>query len=596
MYGVYHLLRPAKGRTPTNSGSYHFFTLFMDTAIIPFYVFVVLLANQNYNEDVGTPDRWTSLFTNQHTTDLLIWVTYVGGIVLSALHFLSIGLDLYLVIMFRRIASLPPDMNPLEDNLTRRASKKHKHKNSEMSSSSSETLAEKKLGYYSGGSFVSDDWSRPGTKSAMSARTMPFGQSRVDSNQNFSPHNPDSARLSRQQFDNKPMRPDSNGGRSSRQESPTRQTRPPPRGPTKQASFYENMDDEPVHPDHLDSFLANGVINHEHFVHPSLQKTPTPQRQASPEQQKGLLSDNWYVLDNESEVDMGSPQRQRGLSPAAAYSKIPIRDRHDSFDPQPTFDSQPAVDPQPLGMNPPTPVNGPGSDGKTTPTPDHRPERLDQHQHQHHHPQQPHHHNNSKYSPAAQHPLDDDQDDRTLTMQSDRSTIQASSIYSDDAPTIRMSRMISPGVPKGKYYGDLAAATIGVRGGAGIGTNLASSSAHKTLTNKKQRHHHNTNNNNNINNNNNSRSVVPAVQPPPSSTNGSPRVISRTGVDITDAHHHHHHHLSASNAGMMSDSMSYDSDHPSLQMYGIPRRREVSGKVAEEGRGGGGSGWGGRSR
>jgi hypothetical protein len=525
---------------------------------------------------VGTPDRWTSLFTNQHTTDLLIWVTYVGGIVLSALHFLSIGLDLYLVIMFRRIASLPPDMNPLEDNLTRRASKKHKHKNSELSSTSSETLAEKKLGYYSGGSFVSDDWSRPGTKSAMSGRTMPFGQSRVDSSQTFSPHNPESARLSRQQYDSKPSRPDSKAGRTSRQESPTRQSRPTTRGPTKQGSFYENIDDEPAQPDHLDSFLAHGVINHEHFVHPGMQKSSTPKRQTSPAQQKGLLSDNWYVLDNESEVDMGSPQRQRGPSPAA-YAKVPIRDRHDSFDPQPNFD------PQPLGMNPPTPVNAPGS-GKTTPT---EPHRVERHLHQQH-AQQPHHHNNSKYSPAASHPHEhDDIDDRTLTMKSDHSTIQASSIYSEDAPTIRVSRMISPGVPKGKYYGDLAAATIGVRGGSS-GNNSHHHHHHHSNNNNKNLNVHN-NNHNNHKNNGGGRSIVPAVYPPSSTaSSGSPRVISRTGVDITDAHHHHHH----SGSGMGD---SYDSDNSSLQLYGVPRRREVSGKVAEEGRGGG-SGWGGRLR
>jgi hypothetical protein len=498
MYAVYHLLRPAKGRTPTNSGSYHFFSLFMDTAIIPFYVFVVLLANQNYTEDVKTPDRWTSFFTNEQTTTMLIFVTYVSGIVLSALHFLSIGLDLYLVIMFRRIARLPPDMNPLEDNLTRRPSKKHKHKNSELSSTSSETLAEKKLGYYSGGSFVSDDWSRPGTKSVASARVIPFGHSRVDSNKTFSPHNPDTARLSRQNFDSLSLRPESTAGRNSRQEgSPTRQSRPRSLGPSKQGSFYENIDDEPAHPEHLDNFLAAGVLNHEHFVHPAMQKSGTP-RQASPVQ-KGMLSDNWYVLDNESEVDMGSPQHQRGPSPA--YSKIPVRERHDS------------CDPQPLGMNPPTPVNAP--DGKNAPAEQGRHERQPA----------------PRYE-TAQH-LDVD---RTMTMQSQASTIQASSIYSDDAPTIRVASKISPGTPKGKYYGDLAAATIGVRGGSPFMRASPGAPAYHTHQ----------------------------------QANGSPRVVSRSGVDITDANAH------------------YDSD----QSYGIPRRREVSGKVAEEGR----SAWNMRSR
>lgn len=126
----------------------------MDVGLIPFYVFIALYSNQNYSMQPTEKDRWTSFFSTNFATSTVIYVTFIASIVVGGLHLISILLDIYLIIMFRKIANLPPDMNPLEDNLTgssRRRSMKHKHKNSEMTISSvSSDMSERKSGYYSG--------------------------------------------------------------------------------------------------------------------------------------------------------------------------------------------------------------------------------------------------------------------------------------------------------------------------------------------------------------------------------------------------------------------------------------------------------------
>lgn len=573
MYGIYHLLRPARGRTPASSGSYHFFSLFMDTGIIPFYVFIVLLANQEYNMDPSSQDRWTSLFTSENSTNLLMFITYIGGMVLSGLHFVSIGLDLYLIVMFRRIARLPPDMNPLEDNLTRRPSNKHKHKNSEMSAST-ESFSEKKLGYYSGSSICTDDQSRLSTAKSPEARVMPFGHSRLGSNTNFSAHSPDTARLSRQQFaaaglyDNQPS-----GGRYSRQSggSPNRYSRAGSHSPSKHASLYESLNDAAAQLDARDPLASPEMPDHAQFINPAKKRKPMQNLAAAAMSSppRNEPSANWVAYednDENNEGDMGTPSRRRNNEPAPAYSRLPMHERHDSFEPNP------------LKMNPPTPVNAPDhADNNNNNNHNHnhpmnnyhpQPSNLNDNYHPADLPNSPETVRASRFSPQQQQqqpqsppttryspaPAPEHDSERTMTMESRTSTIQASSIYSDDVPSIRSGSKVNPATPKGKYYGDLAAATRGVlRSGAnspfGRPTAAVQSPHYQQQQYQQQQ-----------------------LQSPPSShAHASPRVISRTGVDITDA------------------AMGrFDSD-ANTTFGGVgTRRREVSGKVAEEGRGGGG--------
>ena len=218
LYAIYHLLRPAKGRTPGSSVSYHTFALILDTALIPLYVYVALALNTNrqlplpeYGAAGNLLDgdwRFTSLLSTRkqdgqladsNNTYTLLFVCFIGAAAIAGLHLLSCGLDLYLVIVFRKIADLPPDMNPLEDNLTggdRSRRSKHKYKNSELT-----VLDEKDAKHMSASTLsVNTATNRGSVYSADGAREIPFGHSRNGGSKTslaFSPHNPESARLSR---------------------------------------------------------------------------------------------------------------------------------------------------------------------------------------------------------------------------------------------------------------------------------------------------------------------------------------------------------------------------------------------------------------
>ncbi|CBX99074.1 hypothetical protein LEMA_P083130.1 [Plenodomus lingam JN3] len=133
LYAVYHLVRNAKSRPPASSASYHFFAMVTDAGFIPFYVFTLLMAKRNSDLEAGTTGRWRTMFPTDGETNTVLKTTWLTATTLAGLHLVSIFLDLYLVVIFRKISSLPPDMNPLEDNLTSRRKSKHKHKNSSIS-------------------------------------------------------------------------------------------------------------------------------------------------------------------------------------------------------------------------------------------------------------------------------------------------------------------------------------------------------------------------------------------------------------------------------------------------------------------------------
>ncbi|KAI5368369.1 hypothetical protein Slin14017_G034050 [Septoria linicola] len=480
LYAIYHLLRPAKGRTPNSSSSYHFFALFMDVALIPFYVFIALYANQNYTLQLNDENRWTSFFSTNFATTTVIFVTFIASIVVGGLHLISICLDIYLILMFRKIANLPPDMNPLEDNLTgssRRRSMKHKYKNSEMSVSTN--MSEKNPGYYSGSTMSG---SRDSLAKEPEARVVPWGHSRMNSEQTYSPHNPDSARLSRQQYDEVTFHPGPLSARSSRVSVPGTGHRsragtvvsPAEHGA---ALYFEDVPPLPAYSDRPQS------------MHGTPEKyTSAPSKDIVKSQQKsGLLNDNWYVLPDEDVADLGTPRRNGNSRPTTAHAREPTLpnvelQRTDSFEPTQV---------QPLKMNPPTPPNPQSELAMTFIQED-----------------------KENYQPVEVGVA------RQLTVASHATA--ASSVYSESAPSL-MTALTgngrpNNGTPNRKQYGDLASATRGVRGNQ--------SSAFSNFAQTKQ----------------------------------GTRVISRSGADITDVN-------------------VYGNENSS-------RRRDVSGKVAEEGRGG----------
>lgn len=174
---------------PASSASYHFFALIVDAGLIPFYIFTAMADKTNFDEPPMTEGRWGTLLKNAQASEAILSVAWLVPIVVASLHLLSLCICFYLVRMFRKIANLPPDMNPLEENLTSRRKSKHKHKNSEM------TASEKHDSAISLG--TSGRMSPTKAPSEASFSPVAFYQTRNDSELFYSPHNPRTAEASR---------------------------------------------------------------------------------------------------------------------------------------------------------------------------------------------------------------------------------------------------------------------------------------------------------------------------------------------------------------------------------------------------------------
>ncbi|KAK0627764.1 hypothetical protein B0T14DRAFT_421036 [Immersiella caudata] len=123
-YGIYHNSRPAGRRTPGSSSAYHVFAGVTDLTILPLYAYGCLSARNQYGS--GEDTEWGTLLNNKEALSGLIPAVYYGLISAGGLHLISLGISLYLGVMFRRISMMPPDMNPLESHLTARRHKKSK--------------------------------------------------------------------------------------------------------------------------------------------------------------------------------------------------------------------------------------------------------------------------------------------------------------------------------------------------------------------------------------------------------------------------------------------------------------------------------------
>ncbi|KAK3670876.1 hypothetical protein LTR78_009320 [Recurvomyces mirabilis] len=561
LYAIYHLIRPAKARTPASSYSYHTFAMIMDTCLIPLYVYIALVVNANaqypppqYQASGDlVPGNWryTSLLVGGRTTpEVILLIVWTGAIGAAALHLLSAGIDLYLIITFRKIANLPPDMNPLEDNLTARKSvvgSKHKHKNSEMTVTTTGddmTLAERKrLAHMSGSTLSIAEQSRLSTPAKDDDRNVPFGHSRNGSQANlaFSPHNPDSARWSRHQFEGQQQIYREAGSPQRRSRYEIRpdgkldvRTRGGSQSPSKRDSriTVNEMDLGEVRmdrPSKRDSRITVNEMDLGDLRHSNLSSnnvasagygraiTPPLRSPAMPnaagdkaaqgqEQSTKLLNDNWYVLDAEDDEYENRPPVP------AKNGYMAVRDRHDSFMPVETTGTRREhareLMPKPLGMHPPTPP-------QDTQFPD---------------------------------PSEDYYSSGAGVERNPTNATQTSSIYSQESATTAKAS----GTPKGKYYGDLAAATRSI-------LSQASNTPPPTYASK-------------------SRTPSPDKM---DRMGGNGRVVSRTGADIADENvlflHPHENGSKQSMRGL--------------------RNRDVSGKIAEEGRGGNGNwrgSWGSR--
>ncbi len=178
-YGVYHLCRAATGRTPASTASYMLFTAMIDTGLLPFLAFASYLSYLDWTQNRY---GWSTLFNDTEISYKIIFAFFILSCTLAGLTLLSLIMDIYLATIFRKIAKMPPDMNPLEPNLTSRHGQQHKRNKSTMDVTakhmSGSTLAAKR-------------------DSAMSGRRVPYLHARTDSADSVTLYGNESARNSR---------------------------------------------------------------------------------------------------------------------------------------------------------------------------------------------------------------------------------------------------------------------------------------------------------------------------------------------------------------------------------------------------------------
>lgn len=138
----------------------------LDTGLIPFFVFSAYIAYEDYSKNAY---GWGTLFNDDVLDHEIIQAFWLICTSMAGLLLLSVVFDLYLAITYRKICALPPDMNPLEeDNLTARP--RHKRNKSELlyeKHMSTSTLASQRISQMS---------QQNGT-----GRRVPFAHTRTDS-------------------------------------------------------------------------------------------------------------------------------------------------------------------------------------------------------------------------------------------------------------------------------------------------------------------------------------------------------------------------------------------------------------------------------
>jgi hypothetical protein len=181
VYAVYHLCRSAATRSPASTASYMVFAAMIDTGLLPFLFFCALMAHSDYTSNAY---GWSTLFKTASASYTIIYAFFLSSVVGGSLTVVSLVLGIYLAIIFRKIAKLPPDMNPLEPNLTARP---HKRNKSELTdkhmSSSTASLASKRM-------------SKTSDSPVATSRRVPFMHTRTDSADNLENYASSSARHS----------------------------------------------------------------------------------------------------------------------------------------------------------------------------------------------------------------------------------------------------------------------------------------------------------------------------------------------------------------------------------------------------------------
>ncbi|KAE8145982.1 hypothetical protein BDV25DRAFT_163419 [Aspergillus avenaceus] len=138
LYGIYHLCRSIT-RPPGTQASYMLFAATFDLGLIPFYVFSAILAFQQYTDNTY---QWSTLLSSEYDiTTKISQTTFLLSVINGGFHLISLGISVFLCLIFRKITRLPPDLNPLEDNLTARPHKRTKSELAEKHTSLDSTMS-----------------------------------------------------------------------------------------------------------------------------------------------------------------------------------------------------------------------------------------------------------------------------------------------------------------------------------------------------------------------------------------------------------------------------------------------------------------------
>ncbi|CAK7565484.1 MAG: hypothetical protein SEPTF4163_003401 [Sporothrix epigloea] len=121
-YAIYHLSRPAGYRTPASSGAYQVFAAFSDLCVLPMYAYGAMASRNN-------SQGWTTILGNQDLVPYFNTAFYYTILGSGGLHIFTLIVSFWLAVKFRQIARMPPDMNPLENRYTSRSKKRQQDQN-----------------------------------------------------------------------------------------------------------------------------------------------------------------------------------------------------------------------------------------------------------------------------------------------------------------------------------------------------------------------------------------------------------------------------------------------------------------------------------
>lgn len=305
----------------------------LDTGLVPFFALSCYMATMDYTQNIY---GWGTIFNDNVIDYKIIQSFMILSGTLGGLFVLSLFLDIYLAVIYRKITNLPPDLNPLEepkDNLTARPH--HKRNKSELlyeKHLSSSTVSTQRFSQMSEESDRSRRVPFKHTRTDSADRDVTFFHREVTHNTNGIPSRPSSAimpasnaRVAGAGLNHKPARSSALAASPPRPNSWLSYTNYEGM-PAEISDYAQEEFDRQVRP----MSPVSAISDHESvpYQHVSVQ-----QPSASP-----VATFRTAQVDQNKENDMPSPEQ---LSLALPPSFTPPRKRSR----------------EPLGMNPPTPID-----------------------------------------------------------------------------------------------------------------------------------------------------------------------------------------------------------------------------------------------